>query len=141
MAMEQPVDLLHNLGGRLSGLSRRKGNREPEGGRLTALEANPDKDVCGLLEGDVFDEETHHPLALPVRRSGVTPESGEVPSEGADPGDLLLAQFLLAGSGLSIAVLLGGGDTSAPPAPLPPPGIRNPGVPGMPRHVAPPGPA
>src|SRR5207248_4707380 len=72
-------------------------------------------------------------------RCGVTPESGEVPSEAAHPGDLLIAQFLLASSRLSIVVLLGGGDASEPLVPLRLQGIGNEAVRGIDRHVATPG--
>src|SRR5208283_16509 len=60
----------------------RKGRRDAGG--LPAAEADVEVDGVASVEGDVFDEEPDHSLAIPLGRGRISPQGGEVAHQGPD---------------------------------------------------------
>jgi hypothetical protein len=83
--VEQTIDQPHDLLAGPAFLPRRFRPGHRERARRAALEADLDGDVGALDERDVFEPQSRHALALPVRRAWVPPEPGKIPGQSQDP--------------------------------------------------------
>ena len=92
MGVEQLVAAGNGLGWGPPELRRAERERSFETGRLPTPEAHVDMDGIGLVDGDVFDEQADHALALSLWSRRIGPQGGEVTGEGTDLGLLLVAQ-------------------------------------------------
>ncbi len=73
-------------------LRRAERERSFETGRLPTPEAHVDMDGIGLVDGDVFDEQADHALALSLRSRRIGPQGGKITGESTDLRLLLVAQ-------------------------------------------------
>jgi hypothetical protein len=90
VVIEELIEKAEGIGVRLSGLPGSGRDRGGEAGGLPAFEAHVEMDDVGPVDGDIFDEETDHALALSLRGSGVTPKGREVRGQRPDLGLLLV---------------------------------------------------
>ncbi len=95
MIVQELVDALDHSRIRSSKIGCRKGKRKREGAGSPSFESEVGGDLLTPDQGDVLDEESDHPLLLPVWSPGIVPQAGEVRGELEDLFALFIAEDLL----------------------------------------------
>ena len=88
--VQLPTDILVGR----SQLLRRPWTRQRQRGGRAAAETDVGGDLALFQQGDVFDQECQHPLALALRRVRVAPHRREVGGQGWSVMDQVLGRLL-----------------------------------------------
>ncbi len=118
VVVQQPIDLGH--GGRVGLAQQPNRHRQWQLERASGstLEADVSRDVIGLEQRDVFQEQASEPLAFTVRSARVSPQPRDVVGQVQDGYSLLSIQRLLGGGALALVRLLRIGELAETGIPL-----------------------
>jgi len=92
VTIEKCIATGDGLGRGLTELPCREGQRSFNAGGLPTAQAHVDVDGVGLVNGDIFDEQSDHALSLPLWSRRICPQGGEVARKGTNLRLVLVAQ-------------------------------------------------